>query len=89
MSEWQPIETAPKDITEFLGVIYRDGVMAKEPFISFWSPTLNKFFANPSHWIPIPKLPGALGEPVYGEWCRDPELCAGKGYCPRDPTCAD
>ena len=26
---------------------------------------------------------------VYGEWCRDPTLCSGKGYCPRDPTCAD
>ncbi len=26
---------------------------------------------------------------VYGEWCCDPKLCAGKGYCPRDPSCAD
>lgn len=25
----------------------------------------------------------------YGEWCRDPELCKGKGYCPRDPNCGD
>ena len=25
----------------------------------------------------------------YGEMCRSPELCAGKGYCPRDPTCGD
>lgn len=25
----------------------------------------------------------------YGPMCRDPELCAGKGYCPRDPTCGD
>lgn len=25
----------------------------------------------------------------YGEWCRDPKLCAGKGYCPRDPNCGD
>lgn len=25
----------------------------------------------------------------YGEWCRDPDLCDGKGYCPRDPTCGD
>lgn len=30
----------------------------------------------------------AQGAP-YGEWCRSPELCAGKGYCPRDPTCGD
>lgn len=26
---------------------------------------------------------------VYGEMCRDPKLCAGKGYCPRDPACND
>lgn len=25
----------------------------------------------------------------YGEMCQDPYLCAGKGYCPRDPTCGD
>jgi hypothetical protein len=23
------------------------------------------------------------------EWCADPALCAGKGYCPREPNCAD
>lgn len=22
-------------------------------------------------------------------WCSRPELCAGKGYCPRDPNCGD
>ena len=26
---------------------------------------------------------------VYGKMCRDPDLCIPKGYCPRDPTCAD
>lgn len=26
---------------------------------------------------------------AYGPMCRDPHLCSGKGYCPRDPTCAD
>lgn len=25
----------------------------------------------------------------YGEMCCDPDLCKGKGYCPRDPTCGD
>jgi hypothetical protein len=24
---------------------------------------------------------------VYGDWCRDPTLCAGRGSCPRDPAC--
>lgn len=26
---------------------------------------------------------------AYGEWCAQPALCAGRGYCPRDPSCAD
>ncbi len=25
----------------------------------------------------------------YGEWCRNPDACRGKGYCPLDPTCGD
>ena len=25
----------------------------------------------------------------YGDWCRDPDACRGKGYCPLDPTCGD
>lgn len=31
----------------------------------------------------------AAAKGVYREWCRDPSLCADKGYCPRDPTCGD
>lgn len=31
----------------------------------------------------------AIGEPPYGPMCRDPNKCAGKGYCPLDPTCGD
>ena len=27
--------------------------------------------------------------PPYGEWCRNPGACKGKGYCPLDPTCGD
>lgn len=27
--------------------------------------------------------------PPYGEWCRKPEACRGKGYCPLAPTCGD
>lgn len=26
---------------------------------------------------------------AYGTRCREPDLCRGKGYCPRDPTCGD
>lgn len=28
-------------------------------------------------------------KPPYGDWCRDPKACDGKGYCPLDPTCGD
>jgi hypothetical protein len=27
--------------------------------------------------------------PPYGERCRNPDACKGKGYCPLDPTCGD
>lgn len=27
--------------------------------------------------------------PPYPEFCRHPDLCAGKNYCPRDPACCD
>lgn len=27
--------------------------------------------------------------PPYPEFCRTPDLCAGRGYCPRDPCCCD
>ena len=30
-----------------------------------------------------------MSQRPYGEWCRKPEACAGKGYCPLDPTCGD
>lgn len=25
--------------------------------------------------------------PAYPDWCREPSLCAGRGFCPRDPAC--
>lgn len=30
-----------------------------------------------------------VSQRAYSEWCRKPSACAGKGYCPLDPTCAD
>ena len=56
--EWQPIATAPR-VTgkEILGSKWHDGVMIREPFISFWSPSLSKFFAGPTHWMPLPTPP--------------------------------
>jgi hypothetical protein len=54
---WQHIDDAPKDGSEILGVRYYNRAMSKEPFLTFWSPTLNRFYLSPTHWIPIPELP--------------------------------
>ncbi len=58
MSEWQPIETAERQPgEEILGSRWYDGRMIKEPFITFWSPTLGKFYVDPTHWMPLPEPP--------------------------------
>lgn len=46
----------------------------------------------PSSWrIPVSAVRRwvAKQSSPYGSMCVDPELCKGKGYCPRDPTCGD
>ena len=40
-------------------------------------------------WRAEDEANGQPWEPPYGPMCADPELCRGKGYCPRDPTCGD
>ena len=58
MSAWQAIETAKKAAgVEIIGSHWADGIMTREPFISFWSPTLGKFYVDPTHWIPMPEPP--------------------------------
>lgn len=39
--------------------------------------------------LEAPLTPAAKPVGHYGEMCMNPSLCAGKGYCPRDPNCAD
>lgn len=66
-SEWKPIISAPHVAgTEIIAAKFGkhfDGrtMCVKEPFISFWSPTLGKFYASPTHWLcvcpPMPRLP--------------------------------
>ncbi len=72
MNEWLDINLAPKIAgREIVGckLLYdvypsEDStkgafrwVYIKEPFVTFWSPTLNKFYCNPTHWIPMPIFP--------------------------------
>ena len=58
-SQWQPIETAPKDGSLFLGVM-DDGWQ----FVALWDRGNKRFitddarnFAYPTHWMPLPEPP--------------------------------
>jgi hypothetical protein len=51
---WLPIGQAEMETgKEILGVRFHGGIMTKEPFISFWSPSLNKFYLSPTHYQPM------------------------------------
>ncbi len=53
---WIPIVDASKIAgKEMIGIRRLDG-KASDPFITFWSPTLNKFYCDPTHFIPMPKF---------------------------------
>ena len=62
MSEWQPIETAPKDGRESLCwtkecgqvVLYWDDFNHDEPR---WSNGFDDDQITPTHWMPLPKPP--------------------------------
>jgi hypothetical protein len=52
----------------------------------YWRQSIDRGTPKP-FFISAPK-PDKSKAP-YGMMCRDPSLCVGKGYCPRDPTCGD
>jgi len=55
---WQPIAKAEKETgKEIIGGRFVEGVMIRDPFISFWSPTLNRLYCEPTHWLPLPQTP--------------------------------
>lgn len=63
MSEWQPIETAPKDETRVL--LGRAGVPSLHT--AFWRGGVwhcgnLSYFNNPTHWMPLPAPPVASHE---------------------------
>ncbi len=66
MSEWQPIETAPKEDTEILAIdsegrhfitAYRPDCCAGSGFGVIHSCCGFYQDANPTHWMPLPDAP--------------------------------
>lgn len=69
MTDWQPIDTAPKDGTKIFGVsrqwwtpINGDHRWAYSPIlVTFWMSDRGKWefgcYAQPTHWLSIPELP--------------------------------
>lgn len=63
MTEWQPIETAPKDGRDAL-IAYSDGYIA----IGWWSDENQQWcwqnlylsVMNPTHWMPLPEPPTTI-----------------------------
>ena len=75
MSEWQPIETAPKDEFVLLAgpsgyttikTIFTTGRMCSDYHTGRWidhaNDDLTDFGFRPTHWMPLPKPPVAEGE---------------------------
>lgn len=73
MSEWQPIETAPKDGTEVL--TYREaGLMAVAVWVKYypiwrggdesgWVVSDGADLVGVTHWMPLPNPPSAEEKP--------------------------
>ena len=65
MTEWQPIETAPRDGTDI--IVYRPNakpnVHIPQVGIDYWSKRLGNVWAlsndrqQPTYWMPLPKPP--------------------------------
>jgi hypothetical protein len=68
MSEWQPIETAPKDHTDFLAfeprfgcVVLNFGEYANDGH-PLWEDRVQEYWPNyqPTHWMPLPSPPAKV-----------------------------
>jgi hypothetical protein len=65
MSEWQPIETAPKDGRMIL--VWRDSgvhlmrwkAIGEHGFWDEWHVKLKHLSSHPTHWMPLPDPPSS------------------------------
>ena len=64
MSEWQPIETAPKEGAFIVWLDAVDGVMHSRVAVMSVHPNINVIngqftfdMPNPTHWMPLPTPP--------------------------------
>ena len=66
--EWQPIETAPKDVAVLLwGKYWNNKDVFQRPLVGQWNPISNpqrwealgeyRFGIRPTHWMPLPAAP--------------------------------
>ena len=70
MTEWQPIETAPKDGSLILGLEKDSDFDRPILWVVFWNQERRKweefydpfYDPDPKHWIPIPDLPEEKNE---------------------------
>jgi hypothetical protein len=68
MSNWRPIETAPKDGTEVIAAsvhTVRERPRVWHVYLTAWDAagwvTSRGGAAEPTHWIPCPEPPGTIG----------------------------
>ncbi len=62
IEKWMPIKCALEVAGhEIIGSRWAGDRMIKEPFVSSWSPTMNKWYVDPTHWIAMPEAPASEG----------------------------
>lgn len=56
MSEWQPIETAPRDRTDVLVLLANNSVRVAR-YVVGWATVPGGWTLYPTHWMPLPAPP--------------------------------
>lgn len=67
-TDWQRIDTAPKDKTEILGCDYDSiEIISWDPFEKTWRNRDSNYYF-PSFWQPLPNQPPLPGEDLEEDW---------------------